>query len=322
LINYRTTGTTGHPLLIASHPLVAASYLSFHKRALRRFGVEPRHHRGQVGVVLLGFQKQCFTYVSVTPAMDDSGLAKLNLHPDDWRTPSDRGRYLEALNAEILTGDPLSFAELLRLNVALTPRALLSTSMTLLPALRALLEHRFQCPVLDLYSLNEAGPIAVFDPAVSGHVLLQHRLYVEILDPDDHPVAPGQRGEITLTGGFNFCLPLVRYRTGDFAELTNVGNEPVLRALEGRSPVTFRTQSGESINNIDVTHVLKDLPLAQFSLQQRADGSLDFSYSGASGSPVEVRERLLSLFGKKQRLRVHPGANFDGKVKQYESELS
>src|SRR6185295_14632713 len=40
LINFRTSGTTGHPLLLASHPVVAANYLAFHKRALRRFGIE------------------------------------------------------------------------------------------------------------------------------------------------------------------------------------------------------------------------------------------------------------------------------------------
>jgi len=50
LINFRTSGTTGHPLLVASHPLVAAQYLGYHKRALRRFGIELQHGRGQVGL--------------------------------------------------------------------------------------------------------------------------------------------------------------------------------------------------------------------------------------------------------------------------------
>ena len=39
LIQFSTSGTTGHPLLIASHPVVAARYLAFHKRALRRVGL-------------------------------------------------------------------------------------------------------------------------------------------------------------------------------------------------------------------------------------------------------------------------------------------
>src|SRR5262249_10014589 len=151
---------------------------------------------------------------SVTPQMDESGFAKINLQPDDWRDPDDRARYLDALAPEVYTGDPISFAELLNVPITTKPRALVSVSMMLSPGLRRRLEERFDCPVLDVYSLNEAGPVAVFDPAVAGHVLLQPMLYIEILDGAGHPVNAG-RGEITLTGGFNFCLPLLRYRTGD-----------------------------------------------------------------------------------------------------------
>src|SRR6185503_7220 len=124
LIQYATSGTTGHPLLVPSHPAVAASYLAYHKRALARVGVELAHGAGQGGVVLLGYQTRCFTYVSVTPTMGESGLVKLNLHPADWRDPADRGRYLEALAAEVISGDPISFAELLALDCDLAPRAL------------------------------------------------------------------------------------------------------------------------------------------------------------------------------------------------------
>src|SRR5262249_30239788 len=151
-------------------------------------------------------------YVSVNPLMNESGLAKINLHPDDWRNPDDRARYLDALAPEVYTGDPISFAELARLPLQTKPRAQISTSMTLVPGLRQQLEQRFNCPVLDVYSMNEAGPIAVADPTFGGHLLLQHCMYVEILDGQDKPLRPGERGEVTLTGGFNFCLPLLRYR--------------------------------------------------------------------------------------------------------------
>jgi len=182
MINFQTTGTTGHPLLIPSHPQVAGRYLAFHKRALARFGIAPTHGRGQVGVVIIGYQQPCFTYVSVTPAMDESGLAKINLHPDDWRDPADRALYVDALQPEFVAGDPLSFAELLALDTKWRPRALLSVAMMLSDGLRHQLEDRYGCPVLDLYSMNEVGPIGVFDPALGGHVLLQDRLWVEILD--------------------------------------------------------------------------------------------------------------------------------------------
>ncbi len=321
MINFRTSGTSGHPLLLPSHPTVAASYLAFHMRALKRFGISLTARRGTVGVVLLGMQRKCFTYVSVTPVLDEAGLAKINLHPDDWRDAADRAPYLNALAPEVIAGDPISFAELLTLP-ALTcqPRAILSTSMTLLPALRTALEDRFQCPVLDLYSMNEAGPIAVFDPSAGGHVLLQPGMWVEILDPEDHAVEPGGRGEITLTGGFNFCLPLLRYRTGDFASLDCSGPEPVLHGLSGRPPVRFRTATGEWLNNIEVTHSLRDFPLPQWTLHQQSDGAVLFRHSGSDGSNTEVKTLLQKLFGDVP-ITVETDA-FEGvKVIQYTSDI-
>ena len=317
LINFRTSGTSGHPLLLASHPTVSANYLAFHKKALRRCGVELRHGRGQVGVVLVGFQRKCFTYVSVTPTMDESGLAKINLHPDDWRHPDDRARYLDALDAEVLTGDPLSFAELLRLPLRSRPRAMLSTSMTLIPGFRRELETRIGCPVLDIYSMNEAGPIAVGSD--DGHALLQHRMFVEILSPNGSPLRSGERGEITLTGGFNPWLPLLRYRTGDHAALEWRDGEWLLTGLEGRPPVTFRTASGEILNNIEVTHRLQRLPLAQWTLHQQNDGDLHFRWCGSLGIDAEVRRVLSELFGP-LLLTIEQVPGFDGKVIQYTAE--
>lgn len=320
LINFRTTGTTGTPLLVASHPVVAARYLAFHLRALRRFGIEPRHRRGQVGVVLLGLQRRCFTYVSVTPLMDDSGLAKINLHPDDWRDPADRAAYLDALDAEFIAGDPISFGELLDLPVKTRPRALLSVGMMLSPGLREALQTRFGCPLLDLYSMNEAGPIAVADAAAGGHVLLQPRLYVEILDEAGQAVPEGERGEVTLTGGFNFCLPLLRYRTGDHAALRHGPHGPVLKDLQGRAPVRFRTAEGAWVNNIDVTHALARSPLTQYALHQGLDGALRLSLTPAGraheAAAVAALQGLLGVLP----IAVQTLAS-EGKVLQYTSDL-
>lgn len=323
LINFRTTGTTGHPLLVPSHPRVAGSYLAYHKRALRRFGIELSHGAGQVGVVLLGYQKRCFTYVSVTPTMGESGLAKINLHPDDWRSPDDRARYLDAMAPEVIAGDPISFAALLDLPTTVRPKALLSVAMMLSTGLRQALEARFGCPVADLYSLNEVGPVAVFDPAAGGHVLLQHRLHVEIVDPQGQPVAPGQRGEIAVTGGFNFCLPLLRYRTGDFATLTfDRADAPVLVGFSGRTPVRFRTLAGEWINNIDATHALNPLALSHYQLCQLADGNLLLRLPPKQMALAEpARAALRPLFGGLAVALQEIASDEDDKIVQYASAL-
>ena len=320
LINFRTTGTTGHPLVLPSHPLVAGRYLAFHKRALARFGVEPRHGAGQVGVMLLGLQRKCFTYVSVTPTMGESGLAKINLHPDDWRDPGDRARYIDAMQPEVIAGDPISFAALLELPLAHRPRALMSVSMALSPALRTELEARFGCPVLDVYSMNEAGPLGVYDDALGGHVLLQPQMYIETLDARGCAVAEGQAGEITLTGGFNFCLPLLRYRTGDHGVLVATPAGPVIRGLSGRQPVRFLTARGNWINNIDLTHALAALPLSRYAVHQEASGAVTLRLAQDEQRWAEEGRRRISAALEGRDVGVC-GLDAEGKVLQYTTEL-
>ena len=320
LINFRTTGTTGHPLLIASHPVVAARYLTFHKRALARFGITLRAGAGDVGVVLLGHQRRCFTYVSVTPTMDEAGLAKINLHPDDWRDPADRARYLGAMAPEIVAGDPISFATLLELPVTMRPRAILSVAMMLTDGLRHRLESQFGCPVLDLYSMNEVGPIAVTDSGTGDRLLLQPNLYVEIVDDAGRALPPGERGEVCVTGGFNFCLPLVRYRTGDTAILGTAGGEPVLRDFSGRRAIRFRTASGTWVNNIDVSHALTALSAAQFALHQNAAGTLVLALSPDAMADAPLAKAALARLLGDVPISVVTITS-DDKVLQYTSDL-
>jgi phenylacetate-CoA ligase len=145
---------------------------------------------------------------------------------------------------------------------------------------------------------------------------------VEILDDAGRPLKPGERGEVTLTGGFNFCLPLLRYRTGDYASLAFRGGAPLLVGLEGRPPVRFRTMTGEWLNNIEVTHALQRFAISQFTLHQNRDSALQLRLAG-SGLPTDAMQRcLLELFGHGQPLTVETVARFEGKVVQYTSDLT
>ena len=152
-------------------------------------------------------------------------------------------------------------------------------------------------------------------------MLLQPCMYVEILDEAGDPVATGQRGEIVLTGGFNFCLPLVRYRTGDYAALDTGGPEPVLVGLEGRAPLRYRTAAGLWLNNIDLTHALQWLVLPSFSVHQCADGSLRVAHGGGSALDDGVAQALGTLFGAGVGITVSASDPAAGKPLQYTSDL-
>ncbi|MGQ0603442.1 MAG: capsule biosynthesis protein CapK [Anaerolineales bacterium] len=326
LILYETSGTTGHPLTVLSHPIVSNSYLPLLKIALEKIGITLTSGPGDVGCVLVGWQQRAYTYPSVTPLQGEAAHLKLNLHPDDWRDPADRVRFLDDLNPEIYTGDPLAFAELMALPLTTRPKALISTAMTLLPGLRAQLEARFGCPVLDVYSMNESGPIAVLKARMNTNEhegeLLHHRVFVEILNADSRVCSPGERGEVTLTGGFNPFLPLLRYRTNDYAALEWRSGGPVLVELEGRAPVVYRAADGRTVNNLDVTGALKPFALPQYSVHQSAGGSLYVRYRGLDSDADKIRVTLLTLFGAQQTLAVERVETLGDKVVQYTSDYS
>lgn len=321
LIVYDTTGTTGHPLNILSHPEVSSKYLPALRAALRTRGIELTGG-GRVSIITVCAQASTFTYATVSSFLEGAGFIKLNINPNEWRDPMDPVRFLDSCDPEIYTGDPISFMALAKLPLKTRPKALASSAMTLLPGLHKELEEHFGCPVLDIYSMNESRLIAVNTDR--GHEIVPHDLYVEILDEEGNPCRPGVRGEVTLTGGRNPFLPLLRYRAGDHAAMEFRGATPILIDLEGRAPVVFVTQEGTLVNNIDVTYALKPFALAQFSLHQNEDRSLAFKMRGSDVAPNKVRAALLKIFGPDPELTITELTDADtrgGKALQYTSDI-
>ncbi|MBX2798024.1 MAG: AMP-binding protein [Myxococcales bacterium] len=323
LIVYKTAGTTGHPLVVPHSVVGAASYLAFVEAGLARHGLVADFAPDEVACFLVGNQVRTVTYPTVLSGWNQAGFAKLNLHADQWPTPESAHRYFEAHPPRLLTGDPISFAELMRRDVPVKPMAMITTAVGLTDGLRASLASHFDCPVIDWYSLTETGPIAAATPEGVFEVLAPD-LYVEAIDESGRPVADGERGEITVTGGRNPFVPLLRYRTGDWGRLhrTAQGHVQILD-LEGRAPVMLRSAAGGLVNPVDVSRVLRPFPLVQHELVQRADGSCDLAVRTLTEdvSLQPVRDALKALLGAVEvRVQRDPTLG-DRKVIPYHSEL-
>jgi phenylacetate-CoA ligase len=302
LINYWTSGASGHSMDVLSHPEVASMRLPIFRKALARHGLTLDGGSGRTAVLFVCSQSTTFTYASLSSYLEGAAHVKINLHAREWRTPDDRVAFIDALQPEILTGDPLSFLDLASLPVTVRPKALISSAMALLPGTRRKLEERFSCPVIDLYSTCETGPIAL--AAEDGFDLFLPDVYIEILRADGRRAAPGERGEIAFTGGRNPFLPLVRYRTGDWAALSYGLGRPRLTGFEGRAPVVFRAADGRLINNIEITIAFRPFPVAQFHVHQNSDGSLLVRTAGEA--PRGLEESLRIVFGAGQRMTLEP----------------
>lgn len=106
------------------------------------------------------------------------------------------------------------------------------------PDARDIVRAAWGVEIVDSYSSEELGYIALQCPQ-SGHYHIQSEsLIVEVLDDAGAPCAPGEIGQVVVSTLHNFAMPLLRYASGDYAE---VGEPcacgrglPVLTRIAGR----------------------------------------------------------------------------------------
>ncbi len=308
LVCHDTSGTTGHPIIIPHHPAACAAYEPLYAAALAARGVQLRFAPDRAACLLLCAQRRTIRYATVCALWDQGLHAKLNLTATDWPRPDSARRFLADHDSTVYTGDPDAFAALLPLaDVGLHPQGLISTAMPLPPALAERLESVFGCPAIDVYSLNETGPLAWRCPQGHHHILPPD-VFVEVLDGRGQPCADGVRGEVTVSGGRNPNLVLWRYRTGDHASLHHdacaCGDpRPRLVELEGRTPVRLLASDGGTVATVDISRELRRFHLLRHRLVQRSDGSLELTVLALPGddppTAADLAASLRNLFGSR-----------------------
>lgn len=92
--------------------------------------------------------------------------------------------------------------------------------------------------VVDAYSCQEAGYLALQCPAGTGYHVQSETVYLEVLDDAGEPCSPGEVGRVVVTPLHNHAMPLIRYDIGDYAEVgrpCDCGRRlPVLAKVQGR----------------------------------------------------------------------------------------
>jgi len=292
VIVFSTSGTTGHPARMLSHPATAACGVPMIERAIRHCGVGLPRGPESVAITNVAAYRGAFTTAIVVAYLEEAGCVRVNLDLSAWRQPSDCVRFINEWKSPVWLGDPIAYATMLKMDVDHAPKAIVSSIMRMPDLLGAQLQARFGCPVLDLYALTEVGILAV--RTERGHEVLPHDVYVEIVDLDDSEVRDGQRGEVTVTCARNPYMPLLRYRTGDFASMERVDGRVFLVGLEGRSPVLFPLPSGRVVHSMEVTRLMRTIPILQYSLHQAKDGSFKFGYRGLFDTQL-LKHRLSQL---------------------------
>lgn len=332
LIVNSTSGTTGHPIITPNHPTAIGCYTPLLLFSLERHGVKPNFTKDNVGCMLICAQKETAVYSTVVPMLNGTGFAKINLDLSSWNKEESRVRYIEDFSPQFLTGDPFSFSEMLKLDMKYKPSALVSTSMTMSTALREKLIKTYNTKVIDYYSLNETGPIAYSCPHNPEEFhILPTDIFVEITDNEGNPLSEHTTGEITITGGRNPYIPLLRYKTGDRAKLKletcSCGDPtPRLYDMETREQVLFYNKKNQLVNPIDITRIMKRYPILQYEFKQKKDLSCVLSVNKLHEfthlENTKFQQELESLFRNEIDLEINFDLDTNGKKPvPYESEI-
>ena len=97
-------------------------------------------------------------------------------------------------------------------------RQVRTISEVLTPETRSACRAVLGAEVVDAYSANELGYMALQCPEHEHYHVQSEGVLLEILKEDGSPCAAGETGRVVVTGLHNFAMPLIRYELGDWAE--------------------------------------------------------------------------------------------------------
>jgi len=158
------------------------------------------------------------------------------------------------------------------------PRAIMTTSEILFPNIRKFIEDTFGCPVFDRYGANEVDGISLECPAGTGmHINLEGN-FLEFVGKKG-PVDENEVGEIVITNLYNYGMPLIRYRIGDYASFSNgtcrCGKTlPLMGNLHGRIHDFIVSSDGSLLDPYFFVKIISPTSVQEFKIDQENAGEV------------------------------------------------
>jgi len=182
---------------------------------------------------------------------------------------------------------------------------------TLTDAQRSACARAWPCPIVDVYTCEEAGYLALQCPAHQHYHVQSENVLLEVVDDAGAPCAPGESGKVLITTLHNFATPLVRYELGDIAQVGAAcpcgRGLPVLSRLHGRSRNRLRLPDGRSefpyLGEHGQIKSETGVEVRQFQVVQRSLEEIEMKLVTDRPFTAEERERVVRLA---QRNLGHP----------------
>jgi len=193
------------------------------------------------------------------------------------------------------------------------PKAILATSMMLLPHERRAIERIFGMAVFDRYGCEEVGLIGCECERHAGlHMNVDH-LVVEFLRADDTPAAAGERAFVVVTDLINDVMPLIRYRVEDLSARLEQPcacgrGLPLMSRVAGRVADFLVRADGSRVAGISlIENTVTSFPgIEQMQIVQESLERIVLNLVPTPNAPVGAAPALVRYFAS-----VFPGATID-----------
>lgn len=297
LVPQTTGGTTGTPLRYYVTPeSVQFNYAWYEARFRHWAGVNFGDRMATMnGRVLVPTEQHKPPFWRYNLAFNQLYLSIYHLTPDNLDSYVDA---LRRFKPEVVVGYP-SAVHLVTRHIIdagrigeVTPTAVLLSSETLFPWMRADIEQAFGCAVFDGYSQGELTVFITECPHGSMHISPEYGV-VELVELDGEL-------EIVATGLSNFGMPLIRYRTRDIAEpgdgsTCECGRQlPTIAGLAGRADDVVVTPDGRSVGPAPLSLAFQSVHgIRESQIRQSDRAAIDVDIVVEPGSGPAIESRLL-----------------------------
>jgi len=325
-----TTGTTGANLQVAYSEELARENWAFLLRQWAWAGIEPRHPRITLfGARIVPSRRLAPPYWTHNLSERQTLMSIFHLSE---KTAPDYLDFLRRQKGKVLEGFPSVLGLLADFAVhrgdELPMRAVFSAGEPLFPAVRSKIEEVFQTRVFDSYGMTEYCGLIQECECGQMHLAPEYG-YLEILDDQDQPVAPGEEGHFVWTGFLNRAMPLMRYKIGDRGRWQTGPGCPCGRAFPRVVPTItresdiLRASDGRLFSPRALNQLLKrssSLRSCQFihDRRERVVVRAVASNGRAAEEMMQIRAELQSLLGPDMKviaeLAPAPVARPGGKI--------
>lgn len=315
-----TSGSTGSPLVVEYDRESIEMRMAFVHHHRRWLGLRPMARSLRMsGRELVPSDRRRPPYWLLNPFENQLLVSTYHLREETMDSITER---VAAFGPETIEGYPTAIAQFARFvqqrgKPISTLRGAITTAETLDPELRQVIRDGLGVPVLDYYAASEGVPLIQECPMGRYHLRVDSGMF-EVLGPDGRAAGPGEVGELVATSFAQWKTPLLRYRTGDMAEVSESKDPcqcgrtlPYLESILGRVEDLVETPDGRRIGMFSY-RTLKHVPgMTEAQILQKDYDAFDVRvvYDGTrTSSEVEagINHVFARVLGYEPRVRLEP----------------